>query len=471
MRARDFITELYDPEGKYTGAKPPPPPPPPRKSGGPDWEGHDNPLWREFFTLMREKLIERDFKILYPRNPDETALLLDANWPASMWAEQHLGAMRIWFDLNHDDTATLHILAWKAGMLPEKPTTAVHEEVEPWENRKFRIRITDFEFALRKISTIQQILISNRPKPTNESVLTEGATDVLYHATSSLGALHILRDGEFKLTASSGTFEHEYTVRNRPFFLSTSRSKVGDYHARYPSIGATVFELDGRWLGQRYAVRPMDYWGSAWVNNKSGRTRESEDRVYSRKNTIPLTPVKSIHVYIQHQTPEKIERSLNPDARTRDFARADAYRWAEIREMSQLAEQRNILVYIYYDLRDWKTQNTARAEYPEDVIELQHGLEREPSQYTMSPTLARLVELITAQPGDALSSDADRLLYNIRWYSDTYKTLETDMHNSRKPSSSDYPDAVRVANYMTQHKLKNMRELVDALKAKWGTPK
>lgn len=469
VKSKNQIDELYDPEGKYTGAKPPAPPPPPRKGGGPDWEGDDNPLWREFLTLMREKLIERDFKILYPRNPDETALLLDANWPPSMWKEQHLGAMRIWFDLNQDYTATLHILAWKAGMLPEKPTTAINPEVEPWENRKFRVRITDFEFALRKIGTIQQIVISSRFKPTNESILTESATDVLYHATTSLGARDILRDGEFKLTASLGTYEHEYSVRNRPYFLSTTRSKTGDYHARYPSIGSTVFALDGRWLGQRYAVRPIDYWGSAWVHNKSGRTRESEDRVYSRTNTIPLTPVTAIHVYIQHQTPEKIERSLDPEARTRDFARSDAYRWDEIREMSQLAEQRGIPVYIYYNLRDWKVQNTARAEHPEDVIELQHGLQREPYNYTPDRTFGPLLELITTDPSDEskLSTTAARLLYNIRWYSDTYKGLESDMHNSRKASSSDYRDAVTVVSYMSRNKLRTMRELMDAIKTKW----
>lgn len=470
MRAHNFITELYDPEGKYTGGgQRPPPPPPPRKGGGSDWEDDDGhkEIWREFFTLMREKLVEYDFIVSYPRKSSDNQLVLDAIWPTLLLQEQHLGAMRVLFTVNDDSTATLRVYIWKAGALPEKRN--IIPRPKPSEIRRFRLQPTDFSFALTKISTIQRVLISNRPKPTNEGILTESATDVLYHATTSLGARDILRDGEFKLTASLGTFEHEYSVRNRPYFLSTTRSKTGDYHARYPSIGSTVFALDGRWLGQRYAVRPIDYWGSAWVHNKSGRTRESEDRVYSRTNTIPLTPVTAIHVYIQHQTPERIERSLDPEARTRDFARSDGYRWDEIRDMSQLAEQRGIPVYIYYNLRDWKVQNTARAEHPEDVIELQHGLQREPYNYTPDRTFGPLLELITTDPSDEskLSTAAARLLYNIRWYSDTYKGLESDMHNSRKASSSNYRDAVTVVSYMSRNKLKTIRELTDAIKTKW----
>lgn len=160
MLVKDIILELYDPEGKYTGNKPPNTPPP-RGRGGPDWEGDDDSLWREFFQLMREKLIELNFKILYPRQASDTELLLDASWPQTK-TDDTSGVMRVKFNLDSGDTtATIHVLAYKN----------IISTSEPWQNRRFRIRITDFDWALRKISTIQAVLKQTRP--TTEDISLE----------------------------------------------------------------------------------------------------------------------------------------------------------------------------------------------------------------------------------------------------------------------------------------------------------
>lgn len=455
------LDELYDPERKYTGDGKPPPPPPPSKRGGPDWEGDgDKQLWREFFTLMRERLIERDFKILYPRNTGESALLLDANWPASMRAEQHLGAMRIWFDINPDSTATLHILAWKPGMLPEKPTTVINPEVEPWENRKLRIRITDFEFALRKIATIQQVIISNRTKPTNESMLTEGATDILYHYTTPYNASKILRDGEFKLASSVGVpGEAQYAPKGYHYFLSTTRSRMGDYH-RYKTNGATMFVLDGRWLGQRYRVKPIDYWEQSWVHAGIGRTRESEDRVFSKNNTIPLTPVTAVHVFVEQNTPDTTPGNLV----------IERGRWNEVQQIVKYCSERNIPVYTYYDVRSWRTQNTARAVDPSTMPELTtaHDVKTRTGddQY-----LRRWLELVEKQPDEPLSREGDRARYMLKYYKyDVSGQLSADFHNARKPTAgSDYQSLVKIIDYMKRNRLLKLSDLIEHLYNKWNT--
>lgn len=453
-----LIAELYDPERKYTGGGQQPPPPPPRKGGGPDWNGDDpHQIWREFFTLMRERLIERDFKILYPRNPGESALLLDANWPIPMRRKQPIGAMRVTLTVNEDSTAVMRILAWKPGSLPNEPLNSINTEVEPSIDRKFRLRPIDFEFALGKIAIIQQML---RPNPIRENVLTEGATDILYHYTTPYNASKILRDDEFKLASSVGVpGEAQYAPKGYHYFLSTTRSKIGDYH-RYKTNGATMFVLDGRWLGQRYRVKPIDYWEQSWAHAGSSRTRESEDRVFSKNNTIPLTPVTAVHVFVEQNTPDTTPGNLV----------IERGRWNEAQQIVKYCAERNIPVYTYYDVRSWRTQNTARAVDPSTMPELTtaHDVKTRTGddQY-----LRRWLELVEKQPDESLSREGDRARYMLKYYKyDVPGQLSADFHNARKPTAgSDYRSLVKIIDYMKRNRLLKLSDLIEHLYNKWNT--
>ena len=143
-----------------------------------------------------------------------------------------------------------------------------------------------------------------------EENITEGATDILYHYTGTSSAAKIFQDGAFKLSRTTGNpSEESYAPPGYPYFLSTSRSKTGDYH-RWVGTGGVMFVLDGQWFSQRYPVKPIDYWERSWQFSPD-RTREAEDRVFSKESEIPLGGVTAVHVLLKEQ-----DESRSPLTRT-----------------------------------------------------------------------------------------------------------------------------------------------------------
>jgi hypothetical protein len=271
------------------------------------------------------------------------------------------------------------------------------------------------------------------------SKITEGATDILYHYTNFRAAKNILDTGEFKLSSSSGTdVERMLAVKSKMFFLSTTRSKVGSYHARY-GADAAMFVLDGKWIGQRYTVRPVDYYGSISVFD-----RESEDRIYSHNNTMPITPIIEIHILLT------AERSI-------------------ARDMLISAKRRNIPTFVYSDKKDWLLQNKNKSLSIQSIKDKLIDKEKKKNFYYGNPYLylTKWLELMTKDNKQQLSKDADKKRYDVLYYSDTYKSLEVDMHNARKPDSNDYENVVKINKYMRQHGLKSIKDLVEFLKNKW----
>lgn len=194
--------------------------------------------------------------------------------------------------------------------------------------------------------------------------LTEAATDVLYHYMDTPAAVRTLLDNHYSLESSTGIpAEEQLMPPGKHWYLSTTRSKVGDYHMQRASESGVIFVLDGRWLNSHYETRPVDYWFSGPKNLKPGewktldperkrslwqyspnRASESEDRVYSPTNAIPLRgSTTAIHVFLlpQDQLPDYVD------------AQRHGYRAAEVRRILNLAQQRGIPAYLYDDRKKW----------------------------------------------------------------------------------------------------------------------
>lgn len=313
----------------------------------------------------------------------------------------------------------------------------------------------------------------------SEQLLDERATDIVYHYTSIHNAYKILSSGQFLLANTSGTdTESVYAPKGYPYFLSTSRSKVGDYHKHVgASSGGVMFVLDGQWLSARYPVTPIDYWyaGKTPKKLKKGewktlepsakrsmwqyspdRSRETEDRVFSKKNSIPLDGVIEIHLLLKEQV----------DNRSR---------WA--RRILIYAKQRNIPIFLYTSENAWKTQDVNKSVKPSEIKDILASNEKEryyfdrpvrgvgASEYGRSGIL-NCIELIQKKPGQPLSKSADKLRYNLLYYTDTYKTLENDIHNARKPGSNEYELGVKLTDYLRKNNL-TVKSLFDVLKKKW----
>jgi hypothetical protein len=290
-----------------------------------------------------------------------------------------------------------------------------------------------------------------------ESILTEGATPILYHKTGLANALQVIDSGEFLLSSSIGNdAESKLAVPGYPYYLSTTRSKVGDYH-RWVGDTAVMFVMDGTAISQRYLVKPVDYWERMWAASPE-RTRESEDRIYSKRNTMPINSVKEVHVLIKQQ---------------------DERRSEEARQLLLKAKARGIKAYLYTDDKDWRLQNKAKAVDIGASGNLLKGHRKEPTwmrrpvrgqgrgddAYGRSSMLA-WIELIKKQPGQPLTKAADKLRYNIQYYSDAISSLKNDFFNSKRPGNPEYPLVVKLGDYMTKNKM-DFNDLQAALKNKW----
>ena len=276
--------------------------------------------------------------------------------------------------------------------------------------------------------------------------LTEGATDILYHYTAIESALKILTNGEFELSSVTGNpSEEQYAPPGYPYFLSTTRSRVGDYH-RWVGTGAVMFVLDGQWLQQRYPVKPVDYWERSWLHSGGSRSRESEDRVFSRDPTIATGGVKMIHVLLKEQ-----HENRSP----------------EVRKLLILAKRLDIPAYLYDDEQAWRLQDTRKAITVGQAASLLKG--QDPSRRNYGGKyLSKWLELIYKKASDELSKEADRLAYNMKYYAlDDFHNLNVDMSNARKPGSSDHDQAVKIISYMRDNRMTTLRQLLTHLGDKW----
>jgi len=287
--------------------------------------------------------------------------------------------------------------------------------------------------------------------------LDEGASSILYHYTSPMPALKILQSGEFELTSSIGSpSEAKINPQGYPYFLSTTRSKVGDYHARHPGSFAVMFVLDGNRLSQNYKVKPVDYWEGMWQSDTSGqRTRESEDRVFSKTPSIPIAGiVKEIHQLVTDH---------------------DEFRSPVIRKLAIIAKVEGIPIYFYTNKESWLTQNPKDRVNVSKISKSFKG-QSKPGWTSRSRRITALeqwIELIHKKDKKELTPEANKLRFNIVYYGSRYpdedQGLAIELTNARKPGEPERKYAAKIIDYMRKYNL-NTAGLKNAMVEKWSFP-
>ena len=278
--------------------------------------------------------------------------------------------------------------------------------------------------------------------------LIERATGVLFHYTGTSAALKILKSGQFELASITGNKSEEvYAPKDHPYFLSLTRTTLGDYH-RYVGTGGVLFKLDGDWFNSRYIVKPIDYWDSAWLHSDGSRTRESEDRVFSKEPTIPITPVTEVHVLLKQQ---------------------DEYRSPQTRQLMISAKQQDIPVYLYTNERAWRILDKRNSIHPSQVKDILKGPPLRGSTRQPTDFVKPWIELIEKDRDEYLSDRAKRQLKNLLWYHDTTgdQNIGVDLSNARKPDAGDRASAVKLIKYMNDNGFKTTMDLKNAIYDKW----
>jgi hypothetical protein len=285
--------------------------------------------------------------------------------------------------------------------------------------------------------------------------LTEAASAIVYHYTNTGAAARIMSSGEFLLASSTGTqAEKDYEIPGYPYFLSTTRTRVGDYHNRYVGSSAVMFVLNGSWLNHNYKTKPIDYWNRAWIHDTSGqRSREAEDRVYSKTPSIPANAksILEVHVLLKEQSEN---------------------RSPEVRTILLSAKKQGIPAFLYTDETAWKLQDKRKAVNIAQTGDLLKG--PQPARRSYSPGrnyLEDWLELIFKKNKDELTTSAAKKLRSLIVYGQGYRNeddgLGVDLSNARKPSSADYPSAAKINTFMRQNGIATTVDLKNYLVDKW----
>lgn len=286
----------------------------------------------------------------------------------------------------------------------------------------------------------------------------EAASAELYHSTRLFNAAKILNSGYFVLAASTGTpSERQFQKPGKFYYLSTTRSKVGDYTLHNYHIDGVVFNLNGNWLNQHYTSAPVDYWERSWERSGGTRTSEAEDRVYSTEPTIPLPKpatklITSIHVLFEI---DKIKTSLDQD------------RLLHLRKVLFEAKKLNIPIYVYKTPNDWITQNTKKRIATGSLIKLMKpGPNEKPWSSIRRDYLKPWRELYFKNNKDDLSKEGRdfmwRLFRNSTAESNT--SLSADIHNLK---SKNDPGLIKLLQIFNKLKINNPVDYVSFLKDKW----
>jgi len=281
--------------------------------------------------------------------------------------------------------------------------------------------------------------------------LIERATGVVFHYTSIHAALQILNTGKFQLSSITGNkSEQDYAPPRHPYFLSLTRTSLGDYH-NYVGSGAVLFKLNGDWFNDKYIVKPIDYWESSWLR-RSGRTREAEDRVFSKTPSIPDTAITEIHLLMKEY---------------------DEFRSPRARSLMILAKQRRLPIYLYTNDKAWRLLDKRRAKSPGQAPDSLRGSRAVSAYSWKKPTdyVKPWLELIEKNKKEHLSDRAQKQLKNLMYYSrdDEDNNMSIDLSNARKPEAGDRASAIKLITYMNKNGYgSDTVKLKNALVAKWN---
>jgi hypothetical protein len=286
--------------------------------------------------------------------------------------------------------------------------------------------------------------------------IESGISDIIYHFTSIYNAAKILKEDQFALTFVSGA-DDANKPKNKYYYLSTTRSKVGAYHVDSAGYFGVLLKLDGTKLRNNYIGNPVDYWGREF--RKVAPTKhEMEDRIWSEKPSIkPATKyIEEIHVYFggKHKDAGRVKLWIaEPE---------DAHK-RQLEQLIKEAKEKNIPIFIYMDKEAAKLLDKRKA-IPLDQLDLTTKPQEE-YQRGKRDDMEVWLELYEKTDAESLSTEpfggAKRLLRTLRSF-DGIKSFEADVHNCKKGT----PSLHKIVEILKKNKW-TMKDFYKHLQDKW----
>jgi len=280
------------------------------------------------------------------------------------------------------------------------------------------------------------------------SLTQAGISDTVYHYTSISSAANILQENRFALTFISGS-DDIHKPKNKYYYLSTTRSKIGSYHISSAENFGVLFKLNGTSLRNNYVGNPVDYWGREFRKVAPSKN-EMEDRIWSDKPFIePATKyIEEVHIYFIDVTLESLKRHL--------------------KKLLMEAKKRKIPTYIYTEEESAKVLDKRKA-IPLSKIDIKTGLEEPSRSFGKFDHMAPWLELYEKDNVEHLSTEpfggAKRRL-NGFYYTDDISVFKTDIHNSKKGT----PALHKIVEILKKNKW-SMEDFYKYLQKKWTSKK
>ena len=266
------------------------------------------------------------------------------------------------------------------------------------------------------------------------------STSILYHTTSVVNADKISTTNNLELTFSAGTGS-DNLHHSKWFYFSCSHSKIGGY-APIPYKYSVTLVMDGTALGQRYTIRPCQYWGDmkGFTTDQRLSADENEERVWSHQSTIKPASryVKSAHVLYSSDVGDTpgivgpLNNLVNSPWPVYFYTDKQAFLVQDIRKSHSKPVLTNVQPYEPYVF-------THRDKPIEDLNTVISWMENPNSDYEAVKELA----------------------LKRAYYFDFYRVVECDVHNLRSYKTPEAQAALqRLGKVMRRFKAKSVKEMV-----------
>lgn len=281
-------------------------------------------------------------------------------------------------------------------------------------------------------------------------ILREGLSDKLFHYTKLNVAANILQTKSFKLASTVGDHDENKIgdTAKYPYFMSATRTLTGSYHNQAKVTDGVMFNLDGRWLGQRYKGAPIDFFQDK-ADTTTRHGFEAEDRIFSKTPDISIKCVKSVHILF-------------------DTSKTDLNM---VKSVIQACKSNSIPYYVYSSKKAWVLQDKRNVVQDINTLVSTGNIKPKytiPKLKDLQPWL-QLIDLENENGLSVLEPDVKKLVLKIA-NTDLDKItdqLTSIMRQNSKPDNDEYDSATKVIKYMKTNGLKSIRDLVDNIVDKW----
>lgn len=289
-----------------------------------------------------------------------------------------------------------------------------------------------------------------------KEIVTEGISNIVYHAVAPHVAVKILDDNVFKLTPTIAISAEENISKgkNKEFFLSTTRSRSsGGYHI--DNVVGVLFTLNGEKLSNNFKGIATEYYDDEMRRGGSASATEMEDRVFSGKPYIKpaIKYIRQVDVLFD----------LSRRDPTESIARNAFNAYAA-------AKRRGLPAYFYSSREAFLSDNKRKALTTEEIKKFfvepppgynPRGMRRLSEIKILHLLLVKDTSFYSKLPSKVRSF----MSYNIRRpIPQDLQVIKAEFHNNARKQNE---DLYQIIMEMKKRNLRSIEDLLKYLHEKW----